>query len=244
MTYTLEKAEIRLADGNILDASFYRNPDSDSCITTCYGLLSYGGSKKQLDLLEECGKFSNFLCFDFKGQGKDKYNSKTTIRGRLEDLSAAIDYASDELGVQNIGLFGTSFGCYISALKAAQDNRVKAMVLIAPFLPRELLTDEELNGNTYEIELNNKTYTFEKAFLKSLREHGSKITKVKCPTLVIGGREDELVDIKDMHQFYNEHLTGEKEFIEIDHGNHAITDIYDRMIAIEASADWFNKHLS
>ena len=244
MTYTLKEVKIPAVDGQLLDASFYRNPDSDTCIITCYGLLSHRCSKKQLLLLEKCKEYSNFLCFDFKGQGKDKYNPKTTIDTRLEDLSAAIDYASDKLDVENIGLFGTSFGCYISALKAMEDDRVEAMVLIAPFLPAELLTDKELNGKNYKINLGNKTYTFEEEFLKSLREQGSETIEVECATLVIGGKEDELVGIKYMRKFYNEHLTGEKEFTEIDGADHAITDIYDRMIAIKASADWFNKHLS
>ncbi len=244
MAYTLQEAKIHLADETTLNASFYRNPDSDTCIITCYGLLSHRCSKKQLLLLEKCKEYSNFLCFDFKGHGRDKYNPKTTIRGRLEDLSAAIDHASDELGVKKIGLFGTSFGCYISALKAIEDDRVEAMVLIAPFLPPDLLTDEELNGDTYEIILGNNTYIFEKAFLNSLREHGSQTIEVKRPTLVIGGKEDKLVRIEDMDHFYNEHLKGDKYFLKIDGADHAITNPPHRKIAIEASVDWFNKHLS
>ncbi len=242
MVYTLQEAKIPAVDGQLLDASFYWDRDSRICIITCYGLLSYGGSDKQRRLRYECPYGNSW--FNTRGQGKNKHNPKTTIENRLEDLTTVMDYAYEELDIENIGLFGTSFGCYISALKAMEDDRVKAMVLIAPFPPKKLLTDEELNGDTYEITLGNNTYIFEKAFLDSLKEHGSQTIDVTCATLVIGGKEDELVDIKDMHNFYNEHLTGEKYFLEIPRADHAITNPPHRERAIKASADWFNKHLS
>ncbi len=242
MVYTREEVKIPAVDGQLLDASFYWDRDSAICIITCYGLLSYGGSDKQRRLRYECPYGNSW--FNNRGEGKNKHNPKTTIENRLEDLTTVMDYAYEEIDVEKIGLFGTSFGCYISALKAMEDDRVKAMVLIAPFPPKKLLTDEELNGDTYEITLGNNTYTFEEEFLKSLREHGSETIEVKRPTLVIGGKEDELVDIKNMRKFYNEHLTGEKDFLKIDGADHAITDPPHRKIAIEASVDWFNKHLS
>ena len=242
MTYTLQEAKIPAVDGQLLDASFYWDKDSGVCVITCYGLLSHAGSDKQRRLRYECIHGNSW--FDHRGHGKNKYNPRTTIPSRVEDLSAVMDYAYEELDVEKVGLFGTSFGCYISALKAMEDDRVRAMVLIAPFLPAELLTDKELNGKNYKINLGNNTYTFEEKFLKSLREHGSQEIAVTCPTLVIGGKEDELVDIRDMHNFYNEHLTGEKYFLEIVGADHAITDPDHRKTAIKASANWFNKHLS
>ena len=101
-------------------------PGSDSCIIMSHGLLSNKDSVKYIVLGEACEKFGfNAIRFDFRGCGESEGRiGDTTITKRMADLNAMIDYAFNELGVNKIGLFGSSLGGYLSLIKSNQEPRI------------------------------------------------------------------------------------------------------------------------
>src|SRR2546430_8546712 len=84
--------------------------------------------------LAETGTAS--LRFDFRGHGESEGRQEDlTICGVMNDIRAAIDYASERTGIAAVALIGTSFGGGISALFASRyPDRVQSLVLLNPLL--------------------------------------------------------------------------------------------------------------
>ena len=165
-----------------------------------------------------------FLKFNFSGNGTSidqpidfvdlEAFSKNCYSRELDDLTSVIDTLpmmemSEEMDLDRIYLIGHSRGGGISILKAAEDDRVKALVTwaaVGDYAKRfpENIAEWKANG-FYEI-YNGRTkqhmpiaYSFYEDFIahKDRLDIPSRIKDVKAKTMIIHGVDDPTVAIED-----------------------------------------------
>jgi dipeptidyl aminopeptidase/acylaminoacyl peptidase len=216
-----------------------------ACVVACHGLMSNKDSVKYQKLADRAvGLGLHATRFDFRGRGasqgqvEDSWGSK-----RLEDVKAVVDWLVGRYSFERFGLLGSSFGSYVSLLHAAADERVSAVVcLAAPFQMMELL-------EAREGELGQKGSTSEQlgpAFVEDLRKTDEMmrdaVERIKAPTLMIHGTEDDVVPIEQARRIYDKLSCG-KRFLEVEGGDHVFSDQGHLDTVIEASVSWFDEKL-
>lgn len=102
-------------------------------------VLAHGYANNREDLLDEAALLTKHgygvLLFDFAGHGASDKTLVTIGDHERQDLIAALDFLSVQPGVDpdRIGALGMSMGGATLALVAAQDERVRAVVIEAAF---------------------------------------------------------------------------------------------------------------
>jgi pimeloyl-ACP methyl ester carboxylesterase len=210
-------------------------------VVTSHGFFS----SKESDKFIAIGKhFSQkriaVLRFDFSGCGEsDGRIEDTTLSQRVQDLQSVLSFLKNEFSVNDgIGLLGSSLGGCVSILAAAKDPEIKALVtLAAPAHFRELFTIKE---DYYE----SGGERIEKAFIDDVKKYDiiSFLKKVNCPVLIVHGDKDEEVPVCHARILYRE-AKGLKRLEIIEGGDHRLSDIFHRKLAINLSLNWFTKHL-
>ncbi|MCA0971220.1 alpha/beta hydrolase [Halobacillus litoralis] len=96
-------------------------------IIMCHGFRSNRSSRGRFDRLASTFQEKGYsvLRFDFGGCGESD-NRPLTLRGEVEDLTAAIEYVTEK-GTEDLALFGHSLGARV-CLEAYQRDRIKTMM--------------------------------------------------------------------------------------------------------------------
>lgn len=131
-----EDASFLSRDGTRLSGWFIPAPGGGRAPAV---VLSHGWARSRgevlphADILHRAG-FA-LLMFDYRHRGQSEGDAITMGLREQEDLLGALDVLSTrpEVDAARIGAFGMSMGGAISTLVAARDNRIKALVLEAPF---------------------------------------------------------------------------------------------------------------
>jgi uncharacterized protein len=133
------------------------------------------------------------LRFNFRGVGRsDGVFDKG--EGEVEDFRAALDYMAARYPGARLWAAGFSFGGWIALETGAADDRVSALIGIAP----PVLTSATVSGMDYE-------------FPNTLAS-----TKAK---FIVQGEEDELVPVEGIRVFYAQ-LQEPKELVVIEGADH------------------------
>ena len=216
-------------------------PDHDQspCVVISHGLFSDKGTVKFQEMAEEFpGAGFAVLRFDFMGCGESEGRvEETTISGRLANLEMMFALARSHplINREGIGLMGSSMGGYISLLKAARDERVKALVVWAtPFILDELKEKIQTGEEP----------ALEPSFYAELDRYtlGSLLGKVRnC--LVIHGDTDELVPDSHARQIYYR-LGRPRGMRIVRDADHRFSDHGHRFQARELTLDWFRRFLT
>ncbi len=199
-------------------------PDSDSCIIMSHGLLSNKDSVKYIVLGETCEKFGfNAIRFDFRGCGESEGRiGDTTVTKRMSDLNAMIEYAFNELGVNRIGLFGSSFGGYLSLLKSNLEPRIKAVVCISsPYSMLNLIDKADISQGYMEIDNVRIAGTFFDDLETNDTQLENGLAKISSPVLLFQGDRDTLVPVDHAFKIF-ETLTAEKDLKILSGAEHLI----------------------
>ena len=220
-------------------------PGSKSCIITCHGLLASRLSPKAImlgKLSERMGCYC--LRFDFRGCGDSDGRFQDSISShRLEDLDRVIDYVRIELEVDDIGLFGSSLGGYVSLLRAGDKGALKAIVSVStPFSMADLLEDEIEEKGYCDID----GYRIGRNFLDDARECDEKLrkglVKISCPVLFVHGSADPLVP-PDHTRKLNSLVGSTREIRIIEGADHSYSNPEHLFKLIELSREWFRRHM-
>src|SRR3954471_23387427 len=131
------------------------------------------------------------LRFNFRGVGGSE-GSFTGGPGEREDFTAALDYMAAKYPGAPLWAAGFSFGSWIALETGAVDDRVSALIGIAPPVATSV---------------SGQVYTFE-ATLASTK-----------PKFFVQGESDEVCPIEEMWSFYGK-LEEPKELVVIDMANH------------------------
>jgi dipeptidyl aminopeptidase/acylaminoacyl peptidase len=111
-------------------------------------ILAHGYAGNRTDLLPEAALLAahgySVLLFDFRGHGTSGDAPVTFGDHERQDLTAAIDFVAAQPGVDpdRIGALGFSMGGATLALTAAEDSRLRAVVIEAAFASlRDVIDD-------------------------------------------------------------------------------------------------------
>lgn len=140
---------------------------------------------------------------------------RNTYSKEIIDLGRVIDYLiknySDRINTNNIILIGHSRGGGIVLLRASIDNRISSVITwagVSDFGSRFPVDDElkkwKADGVRYVVNGRTKQnmphfYTFYEDFLKNKDNLNIKsaVKKIKIPFLIIHGKNDEAVNVKE-----------------------------------------------
>jgi len=174
----------------------------------CHGFSTSKGGRTYVSLEDILNRkrFSTFR-FDFFGHGESEGTfEEITLSEAVDDVKCAIRYVRDS-GYEKIGLVGSSFGAFASIITAARSTDIYVLALKSPvsdYMGLLIARDQELDIKTWKregfiivkgadgqrLKLN---YTF---FEDAERIEGySYARKVKIPTLIVHGDQDETVPL-------------------------------------------------
>jgi len=209
----------------------------------------WGRFNKIAKMLNDSGY--NVLTFDFSGCGESE-DDTLTVKKQVDDLKSAIRFVKLK-GYKKIGLFGHSLGGLIS-LKCFT-REVVTMVLFAPVTDKikcawdKKYSEEqlkELNEKGYITKIRNKGVRKKILIDKQMLEDRENINQdkllkdVKCPILIIHGKEDESVPPTDSVEAVK--LLSEESKLELidnaDHSSYGSMEIIAKLIN-----NWFLDNL-
>jgi len=166
----------------------------------------------------------------------------------LEDLKSVFDYVSqlDYINQKAVSLAGASFGGMVAILLAAENPAIKSLILQAPvFKPAELHPEINLNQwqkqGYWTFHSNSKNLDFKVGFqfyservkYDLLRE----AAKIKAPTLIIHGSEDESIPLKHSQELFDCLKVTKKLFV-IPGGPHDIKQNSQLKLYADRILDW------
>ncbi len=240
-----EKFELKVSGEKIIGVLHRGEKDSETCIIMSHGLLSNKESIKYISLGKICEQLGqNAIRFDFRGCGESEgVIEQTTMANRIADLKAVIEFVTQTLDFNKLGLFGSSLGGYLSLLNATHNLDIKALVCISsPYAMSELVQEEDFVEGHLDID----GVMLERSFLEGLKEHDAKISnglaKINCPVLLFQGDIDPLVPIQHSREIYKK-LNCTKDLRILEGAAHLIISPTHLKSIIEGSIEWFNKYL-
>ncbi|MFA5010698.1 MAG: prolyl oligopeptidase family serine peptidase [Ignavibacteria bacterium] len=228
--------KIKNKDGNTINMDFRysKMPDKKMpLLIFCHGFKGFkdwGCFPYMFDKFASRGVFTVSFNFSLNGTDNEKDNpvdferldnfAINTFSKELDDLECVIDYLEKhkdnyDYDFDNLMLAGHSRGGGIAILKAAEDIRIKKLVVLASVsdfyrygeetkrIWRERGFIEVLNTRTKQKMRMNIT------LLEDLEENAERLNikralgRVDIPTLIIHGSEDLAVDPSEAHDIYN-----------------------------------------
>ena len=196
---------IKSADDEKLHAWFVPATSSSKVVLFCHG--NNGNIGECLDTLSILYRLGySTLLFDYRGYGKS--SGVPTEAGVCQDALSVWQYLCTQRGFTSdqIIVFGRSMGAAVATFLATQVTP-RALVLESPFLSLP-----ELGQHMYP-------YVPVRWLARIKFDNYARINDVKCPTLFIHSRDDELIPLRHGRQLF-EHFHGPKQFLEI-RGRHA-----------------------
>jgi len=211
------------------------------------GLASYKDKPHHInfrDKLAEAGIMA--FAFDYTGHGKSEgqYLDFTVSQG-IQNAKSAIEYLKQQKFVdeKRIGLSGTSLGALIALALAAEIPQIKALVLMSPAINLAVAQGQNLDPTKLK-ELQEKGwldyhgYQLSFEFLQDAQKLDgiSLLSKIKIPTLIIHGSQDQIVSV-DIAKKLFAILSCQKEFIVAENEGH---DFRGKVLE---RVNWFKKYL-
>jgi fermentation-respiration switch protein FrsA (DUF1100 family) len=219
------------------------------CIIALHGLESDKDSGKWPIIASRlCREGYACLRFNFRGCGNEPEKSEglfeeTCLTDRIEDYRAAIKFLweSGKVDVDRLGVIGSSFGGMVAV--AAQDERIKAMVVMATRYRIPVLGEPKFSrelGTYYELPSGRR---LKEKFFKDLEKYDLlNAVKKAPPILIIHGSMDEIVPVEHASKLY-EAAPEPKRLEIIDGGDHTFSGAEHLNRVINLSLEWFNKYL-
>lgn len=148
----------------------------------------------------------NVLVFDFRAHGKSEGKYTTVGDAEIVDVLSALDWLKTHQPEHSkrVALIGFSMGAMLTIRALAEDDRVCCGVADSPPI---YLDKTGARGLKYFANLPEWLYLFVKPFTKLFNEAESinmleYARKLKKPLLLIAGKEDPLVKVGEVREFY------------------------------------------
>ena len=206
------------------------------CVVASHGLAASKDSDKYVQLAESLVRAGIACCrYDSRGSGEsDGRHAGTTVRGRVEDLKAVLRYlrALPLIDAGRLGLFGSSFGGFVSHFVAREDL-VSALVTWAT--PASLAGMERLDAE--------EVTSLSPAFFAELAE--GKYTEAPenvTRLLVIHGDRDDLVPVDHAKRLW-ERAVEPKRLLIVEGADHRFSNAGLRQHAMNETTRWFLQYL-
>ena len=196
---TEEIIKLTSKDGTKLSAIYLSNPNAKYTILHAHGNASdLGMIKPRLEELKDIGL--NVLAYDYRGYGTSE--GKPSEQNAYKDIDTAYNYLTQKLNIppQKIILFGRSVGGG-STIDLAVRKPVAGLITESTFT------------SIFKVKIPIKILPFDK--FNNLK----KISKVKCPVLIMHGKLDEVVPFNHGEQLFKQ-APEPKLSLWIDDGKH------------------------
>lgn len=192
------------------------------------------------------------LRFDFRGSGESEGDfEQVTVSGEIADALAALQFLRQQphVDAERLGLIGLSLGGCVAACAAAQDGRVKALVLWAAVGDlKELFISRWGEPIRQQIETQGYWdmggWKISKAFYEDAQqvEPLREILRYDGATLIVHGTNDTSVPVDHAHRYHTA-VRGTKRLHLIDGADHtfARSDWETELFAV--TLDWLKTHL-
>ena len=199
-----EEVSVRTTDGLSISGWYIPAKDEKAVVLSCHG--NAGNISNRLDSVRIFNDLSlSVMIFDYRGYGKSE--GRPSEEGTYLDAEAAWDYltAVKKIPPGRIIVHGRSLGAAVAAEIATRRS------------PAALIVE---SGFTSVPDLGQKMYPWLPVRLISRFHYATidKIGTIRCPKLIIHGRQDDIVPFEHGRALY-EKASLPKEFLEI-RGNH------------------------
>ena len=196
--------------------------------------------KKNLGLGEKLAKNKiAFFGFDFTGSPDSEGDfGETTIRGKIDDARAGLDFLLSQEGVdkERLGLMGGSQGGHIAAILAHKYN-ARSLILAAPVAYPESILDKKETVEAPPWKDKKENWLDSRSF--------KEIEEFKSAFLIIEKELHEAIPHEMIMEYFERAKTKQKSRHVIKESIHALgqADSPFRKEAIRVAADWFVKTL-
>ena len=238
------------SDGQTIRADLLGSKPNAPCVVMSHGFEASKDGKKWSFLAPKLAEHGyGVLKFNYRGCGtkpgaSDGKFEDTTLSARISDYQAALDYIATTTMDQNrIAVIGSSFGGEVPI--AAQDTRVKVLVLIATPSRVAVPTEDEFKEcqQTGYFSLPSgkrlRMAYFEDASQYDLRK---AVGNLKNAKLIIHGDLDHDVPVKQAKELY-QYAQEPKRLEIISGGQHALRRKKDMGSILELILEWLHLHL-
>jgi len=227
-----EKIVIDVQERKICAVLHLPNRAPRGWVITCHGLFSSKDSDKFTTAAQQftAAGFS-VVRFDFSGCGESSGSiAETTITRRLQELRAVVSFFQRQADIgQNVCLFGSSLGGYLSLLYAAEQPRAILSLWATPFDLTEIaahLPEEQLKLLKQEFFFDAQHYRVD-----------SVLGALSC-VQIIHGKHDTIVPWHHAEKIFAT-VNNPKELILLPKGDHSLSSIDDRTTALHKTLAWF-----
>ncbi|MFA6098670.1 MAG: alpha/beta fold hydrolase [Patescibacteria group bacterium] len=221
-------------------------------VVLCHG-LGVTHQQLQIKLVAEALAREGYDTYRFTSTnsigGSDGSMLNFTVGGYINDIREVINYALKKTGHTHCILAGYSIGAMASYIITASDKRINRLILQGPVYN---LRREIENGvfmplykalgwmwrytHTYR-RWARIGYNFYKEGIKYKPDYYLK--KIKCPTLVVYGTKEKILDKDGFRSIYNI-LTSPKKLVEIKDGGHTLRGEKRINILSKEVINWLN----
>jgi len=220
-------------------------------VILCHGMMSAKEGTKQTALaqvLEEIGISVLRFDFSFCGESEGVFE-EITFTQEVDDLRSAVNWVKKN-GGRDIGLFGSSMGGGVAVLYAKTDPSIKALVTLAAVAHPIRLAErmEELEERMLQWKEEGNQFGAEgevgERFFQDLDHHNipAAIKEVTAPVLIIHGQADEVVDVQEAYDLY-ENASEPKVLKILPEADHRITRPEDLSDVLQTTTAFFRKYL-
>ena len=242
----IENFSFRNSRGQELSARMYFNDRNNKRgVLFSHGLFSSKDGYKITQMAEYIVNTGyTLMTFDFTFSGEspgDIYD--ISVMQEVDDLLRAAGVFGEK-GIENVHLMGSSMGGVVSILAGSSDFlSPESIILIATplmfdgLIPADISDNENEEGMVYISGVQvNKKFINE---LKSL-DVASAVEKITCPVLLIHGKLDAVVRLKDFERI-KKLLTSDCDSLLIEDGDHNLTDEKHLNLIKEKVKNWLGE---
>ena len=218
------------------------NKDSTKAILVIHGFFEH--SVRYNEFVAELKKNGfNVFSMDLRGHGRtvSRKGDLQSIKKVVSDVKKVVDYIKENYKFDKFGLFGHSTGGLISCIYASlYKEGLDFLVLTSPavycpskykkikYIPYKILPffylKRDLNGISAVDEYTLKSFSIRS--IGVIFDDGvnflEKVLDIKCPTLLMCGKKDSLLDEPDKYVEFSNRLTCEHKFIMYEDAEHRI----------------------
>ncbi|WP_053591955.1 alpha/beta hydrolase [Bacillus sp. FJAT-22090] len=195
--------------------------------------------------------------FDFSGCGEsDGDYSNVMVTKQLKEVQIVLNYLSliKEVDAENITLIGHSLGGAVASITAAQDRRIRKLILWSPVgKPYEDIS-KIMGAETVELaRVNGKVdyngFYVSHLFLEDLKNHHplEAICSYKDEALIIHAKEDEDVPTEHTYSYFDAlRQRGCKKEVDkyfVEHADHTFSSYALEEELFNKSFEWLEKYL-
>ena len=236
---------LRNARGERLDHAFTPGRDgSRDLVVVGHGVTSSHDRPYLVELCEAlAGAGTASLRFSFAGNGESEGRfEECTISKEVDDLGAVLD----AWGGWNVAYVGHSMGGCVGVLRAAIDDRIRALVSLAGMTRVQRFMERHFGALTpgADFMLGRPSCPLSRAFLDDARAVDTTLpqaAEVRVPWLLVHGTEDEFVPLEDSLEARA--AAGDRpELVVLDGADHRFGGRHDELLA--AVVPWLTRTLA